>query len=462
MRLAWFTPWPPQPTGVAGRSADVTRELARRDHAIDVFVDASEILLPGRWPDGPPARGEVRVQNAHDFVWRHGRDPYDLLVYQVGNSKLHEFIWPYLFRWPGLVVLHDARLHHARGHALLRHGRQTAYRAEFRWNHPDAGEGAEIGVRGFSGVYSYQWPMVRAVVESARLVATHARRTQMQLADASPGRAIVYIALGMGRTELPNDVLRAEIRRAWGVEPEAVTFGVFGGLTEEKRIEPILRAFAAARARVPHGYLVFGGTATADVDLDNLIESLRLGDRVIRLPPLDDDQFEDSIAAIDVSLNMRWPTALEMSGPWVQAIAAGRPTVMMDLAHLTDIPTLDPRIWRRHGPGAESIEGDAEAVAVAVDVLDEEHSLRLAIEMLGQNAALRARLGEAARRYWEREHTLERMTDDYQRAISRAAALSAPDVQLPEHLRPDPLALTRTLAEPFGNPAITVVEELKR
>ena len=269
MRLAWFTPWPPQPTGVAGRSEDVTRELARRDHAIDVFVDASEILVSGRWPDTPPAPGEVRVQSAHDFIWRHGRDPYDLVVYQIGNSTLHEFIWPYLFRWPGLVVLHDARLHHARGRALLRRGKRKAYRAEFRFNHPDAGEGAEIGVRGFSGVYYYQWPMVRAVVESARLVATHARGTQMQLAETFPGRTIAHIALGMGRREL--DVAtsrRAEIRAAWGLAPGAVAFGIFGGLTPEKRIDVILRAFAAARVRLPHARLVLGGTASADLDLD--------------------------------------------------------------------------------------------------------------------------------------------------------------------------------------------------
>jgi glycosyltransferase involved in cell wall biosynthesis len=462
MRLAWFTPWPPQPTGVAGRSHDVTRELARRDHAIDVFVDASEILVTGRWSDGPPAPGEVRVQSAHDFIWRHGRDPYDLVIYQIGNSTLHEFIWPYLFRWPGLVVLHDARVHHARGRALLRRGKRKAYRAEFRWNHPDAGEGAEIGVRGFSGVYYYQWPMIRAVIESARLVATHARGTQRQLADTFPGRTIVHIALGMGREDVMSDARRAAVREAWGLAPDAVAFGVFGGLTPEKRLDVILRAFAAARVRLPHARLVLGGTAGADLELDTLIASLGLADVVHRLPPLDDQQFEDSIAAVDVSLNMRWPSALEMSGPWVQAIAAGRPTVMTDLAHLTDIPTLDPRVWRRHGPGSDSIDADAEAVAVAIDLLDEEHSLRLAIEMLGESPALRARLGAAARRYWEREHTLERMTDDYQRAIARAAAFAAPAVQLPAHLRPDPLAFTRTLAEPFGEDAIARVEELKR
>jgi len=459
MRLAWFTPWPPQPTGVAGRSEDVTRELARRDHAIDVFVDAGEVHVTCRWPDTPPAPGEVRVQSAHDFIWRHGRDPYDLVVYQIGNSTLHEFIWPYLFRWPGLVVLHDARLHHARGRALLRRGKRKAYRAEFRFNHPDAGEGAEIGVRGFSGVYYYQWPMVRAVVESARLVAAHARGTQMQLAQTFPGRAVVHIALGMGRQELLTDARRAEIRAAWGLGPDAVAFGIFGGLTPEKRVDVILRAFAAARARLPHAWLVLGGTASTDLDLDAEISSLGLRDVVRRLAPLDDQQFEDSIAAVDVSLNMRWPTALEMSGPWVQAIAAGRATIIADLAHLTDIPTLDPRTWRRPRPGPHSMDEDAAAIAVGIDLLDEEHSLRLAIERLGESAALRDRLGDAARTYWLREHTLERMTDDYQRAISRAAAFSAPEVQLPSHLRPDPLAFSRTLAEPFGTEAI---EEFKQ
>ena len=40
MRLAWFSPWPPQPSGVAGRSAAITARLAAAGLALDVFVDA--------------------------------------------------------------------------------------------------------------------------------------------------------------------------------------------------------------------------------------------------------------------------------------------------------------------------------------------------------------------------------------------------------------------------------------
>ena len=69
---------------------------------------------------------------------------YDLVVYQLGNSSVHDFTWPYLFRWPGLVVMHDTSLHHARAQALLGRLRLDAYRAEFAWNHPGVRPAATI------------------------------------------------------------------------------------------------------------------------------------------------------------------------------------------------------------------------------------------------------------------------------------------------------------------------------
>jgi hypothetical protein len=106
-RLAFFTPWPPQPSGIATCSADVVPMLAAAGHAVDVFVD--EALVPVRTGgDEGPVPGQVRILSAHDFVWRQARGQYDLPIYQLGNSWAHGFTWPYLFRWPGLVVLHDA------------------------------------------------------------------------------------------------------------------------------------------------------------------------------------------------------------------------------------------------------------------------------------------------------------------------------------------------------------------
>ena len=162
--------------------------------------------------------------------------------------------------------------------------------------------------------------------------------------------------------------------------------------------------------------------------------------------------------ACDVSLNLRWPTAREMSGPWLRALAAGRPTITIDLAHLVDVPSIDPRTWRmtsvvrRSGSDRRladqrpmrrtreprirrtAIRETVEPVTVAIDILDEDHSLRLAMRRLATDPRLRASLGAAGQRYWEREHSMPRMVEDYERVMAEAAALPAPRVTLPRHL----------------------------
>ena len=176
VRLAWFSPWPPQKSGVGGRSIDATRALAARGFAIDVFVDQQRVPGAPPLPDRAANPGEVRVQPAHDFLWRHHHRQHDLAIYQVGNSTDHAFIWPYLLRYPGLTVLHDARLHHARGKALIRPASAAPYRTAFAFDHPDVDpDVAELAVAGFDGAYYALWPMVRSVVLASRAVGVHTR-----------------------------------------------------------------------------------------------------------------------------------------------------------------------------------------------------------------------------------------------------------------------------------------------
>jgi glycosyltransferase involved in cell wall biosynthesis len=451
MRLAWFSPWPPDRSGIAGRSADAVARLAARGHAIDVFVDARRVATTHRGPGEAPHPGDVRVLSAHDFVWREARGQYDLPVYQVGNSRLHEFIWPYLTRWPGLAVLHDGRVHHARGRALLLRRRADDYRAELTWNDPDAGAAiAEMGIAGFGGTHSYQWPLTKAVTATSRLVACHASGAVDEVRGSCPEARVEPLALGMGRAAVPGQDERRAIRRALGLPVDAVLFGAFGALGPEKRVPQILRAFAATRARLTPAHLVLGGAVSDAIDLDAETRRLDLGGVLHRLEDLDDRAFEDAIAAVDISLNLRWPSALETSGPWLQALSAARPTVIVDLAQSGRVPTLDPRTWQPHFPARP--ERGVAPVAVALDVLDEEHSLRKAIVRLGWDANLRAELGAAARAYWEAHHTVDRMVDGYETLIAAAIDAPAPAVALPAHLRPDPFDFTRRLLASVETP----------
>src|SRR5213593_1224906 len=128
MRAAWFSPLPPVRSGIASYSAELLPILAQRV-AIDRFIDRES---------GPLPDSDAYVFDAHDFVWKQQHSRYDLVVYQLGNAPWHDYMWAYLARYPGLVVLHDARVHHARARRLLSQRRFDDYRREFRYDHPEA------------------------------------------------------------------------------------------------------------------------------------------------------------------------------------------------------------------------------------------------------------------------------------------------------------------------------------
>jgi hypothetical protein len=161
----------------------------------------------------------------------------------------------------------------------------------------------------------------------------------------------------------------------------------------------------------------------------------------------------DYLASADVCLCLRWPTGRETSASWLRALAAGRATVVADLAHTDEAAGYDPRTWMLDPAGSGEAAGDAvpRPVCVAIDILDEQHSLTVAMSRLATDAELRSQLGQGARSHWERCHTLACMADDYGRTIARA--LARPVVRspgLPAHLEADGTELARRMTSELG------------
>jgi glycosyltransferase involved in cell wall biosynthesis len=443
MRLAWFSPLPPVRTGLSVDSRELLCRLAS-DHVVDVFVDepvADAARRLNRFPES------VAIHPAHDFVWRRRRSPYDLTVYQLGNSAHHAYQWPYLFRYPGLLVLHDGQLHHSRAAALMRQRRSSDYRAEFAACQPETSiDAAELAIAGFDSHLYYYWPFTRLVVGASKVTAVHTRALRDDLAAESPEACVEYLHLAHGVLVSGEDAARrrARVRSQYGIPANAIVFGCFGGLTPEKRLPQVLDAFTAIRHSLPPSLLLLGGEAPAHYDLGSDVSRRSLDDQVVRTGYIDnEDDLTSLIAASDVTLNLRWPTARELSGPWLRSLAAGRCSIVSALAHLAGIPMIDAGTWAR-GHGAP--------IAVAIDVMDEGHLLPAAMRRLATDPTLREQIGSEARAYWQREHSYERMLDDYQRLIQMAAGLPAPQPRLPHHLVNDASGLTGRLLAPLGVP----------
>jgi glycosyltransferase involved in cell wall biosynthesis len=425
-RVAWFSPLPPMKTGIAQYNRELLPALATR-HEIDLFVDGRAEQF-----DSPDAR--VRLFDAHDFVWKNHAHPYDLIVYQLGNAPCHDYMWAYLTRFPGLVVLHDGQLHHARGRMLLQQWRprQDDYRREFWFNHPDANPDlAELGAVGLLGSLTYLWPMLRVVVASSRRVLVHNDWLGEQIREAHPDAAVDIVDMGVPESSSSGDA-RQRIRARHGIAAEAVVFTAFGKVTPEKRVREAMRAMASVRAAAPQAHLVVAGELVEYYDLQAEAQALDMSGCVTFAGYLADAEIGDYLAASDVCLCMRWPTSRETSASWLRCLAAGKATISTDLVHTVDMPTIDPRDW--------SVlawpKTGAEPVGVSIDILDEDHSLTLAIRRLATDDTLRAALGANARALWAERFRLEHMVARYEEAIARAVETTVPDGRaiLPPHL----------------------------
>lgn len=443
MRLAWFSPLPPVRTGLSVHSRELLGSLGA-DHRVDVFVDepvADAARRLNRFPES------VAIHPARDFVWRAARAAYDLTVYQLGNSAHHAYQWPYLFRYPGLLVLHDGHLHHSRAAQLMRQRRSDDYRAEFAACQPETNvDAAELAIAGFDSHLYYYWPFSRLVVQASKITAVHTPALRDDLASESPEAHVEYVRLAHGSLVGAEDAAgrRARARAHHGIPADAIVFGCFGGLTREKGLPQILDAFTAIRHSLPRPVLLLGGEAPSHYDLRGDLSRRSLGDQVVTTGYIDsEDEMTSLIAASDLTLNLRWPTARELSGPWLRSLAAGRCSIVSALAHLAGIPMINAGTW--------TTTSDA-PVAVAIDVMEEAHLLPAAMRRLGTDKTLRDRIGTAARAYWQREHSYERMLDDYRGLIQLAASVPARQVRLPHHLVNDTSGLTERLLAPLGVP----------
>ena len=437
-RIAWFSPLPPIKSGIAKYCTELLPGLAV-EHHLDLFVDPHPAMF-----EAP--QEHIQRFDAHNFIWKDRAQPYELIVYQLGNAPCHDYMWAYMINYPGVVVLHDGQLHHARGRMLLQQKRADHYRQEFWFNHPDADKDLpELGAAGLMTSLTYLWPMLRVAVETSRMVVVHNTWLAEQIREAHRGVSVNVVNMGVPGTA-PGPDARRRIRSRHGIPDEAIVFVCFGNITPEKRVREAMRALSAIADDTPDAHLLLAGAPVDYYDMAHESRSLRIDTRVTIAGYIDDAEIDDYLAAADVALCMRWPTSRETSASWLRCLAAAKPTISTDLVHTVEVPTLDPRNWAL--VVAPAIDSDAsrggqvseaDAIGVSIDILDELHSLKLAMRRLAMDQQLRSALGANAQALWARAFRLETMVEGYQRVIAEALRSqpghAAARAHLPAHLR---------------------------
>jgi glycosyltransferase involved in cell wall biosynthesis len=370
VKVAYFSPLPPERSGIA---------------------DYSSLLLPA-------LRKRLDVEVVRRGATRPPRGT-DLTLYHVGNNPdAHGWILEVLRRQAGVVVLHDFVLHHLVAGVTLGQGDAVGYLDAMQ---RDAGVIGRLLAHGvvdnlLPPIWEHRaedFPLAGEVLDRADAVICHSHYVERQARDYGYVGPISVIpmpawpAVQLGRRATP--------------EGRFPVVACVGYLNAAKRVPQLLEAFGRLRHRFPDALLVLAGSAAPDVDL----HPERLGDGVLRLNHLEEDALWQLLADCDVCVSLRWPTMGETSGMVIRALSLGKPVAVSDVGWFSELP-------------------DSVVAKVPVDEFEVE-TLTAVLVRLAEDDHLRRRMGAAAHEYARLEHDLERVADLYVKALEEGGGASA-------------------------------------
>jgi glycosyltransferase involved in cell wall biosynthesis len=363
VRLAFFSPLPPAPTGVADYSAALLQEL--RKH------------------------GDVSVG---------GKDA-DIALYHIGNNHLHREIYNRALAHPGVVVLHYAALNHFYLGTLD----QAAYIEEFVFNYGEWNRGLAQDLwanraRSAADPRYFEYPMLKRLVTTSRSVIVHNPAAERIVRAHHPDARVFEIPHLFAPPALPAPVDTLRFRAQLGLSPRTLLAGVFGHLRESKRLHAILRTMDRLwQAKVDVKLLVQGAFASSDLEraMTPLVEN---NPRIIRTGHLSERDFWRWASAADACLNLRFPAAAETSGIAIRMMGIGKTVIFSE---------------------GEEVQRYPENACLRVDSgLDEEPMLANYLRWLASDREAGQEIGRRAAAHIARRHAIECVAAQYWDAIN--------------------------------------------
>lgn len=394
-RLAFVSPLPPAPSGVADYAVRLLPGLSRH-YEVTLIVAEGQTPQPGlaaRWPVRDAAWFDAHAQC------------FDRVLYQIGNSLFHAHMPGLLERHPGTVVLHDVvlsdLLHHLECHGDARGDRpgplflRELYRSQgFAALLADAREGRAATVRRHLASGGVLAAADGVIVHSAcalRMLAAH-YGSGLPVRVAALPRAPLAIA--------DRERARAGARRRLGLPPGAFVVCSFGVLAPSKLAHRLLAAWQRSRTGAdPDALLVFAGAA----DSRDYLDALRTQSEAGAMPAavrftgqLETGAYEDHLLAADLAVQLRAASRGESSGAMLDCLAAGLPLIA-----------------NAHGAAAEF---PRDAVLLLDDVF-QDGDLADALDTLRADPDRRAALAARGLDHLRRLHSPEMLADICAEAI---------------------------------------------
>jgi len=386
--LAFFSPLNPQQSGISDYSEDLIPFLSQ-------YFELT-IVTNGFQPAHPALKKYAVLDYSTE---PHKLEELPLRLYHMGNNSLHKWIYKALEDYPGHVLLHDFNLSGFFIHSYFLEGDKDELFHQLNYTHREDGKMAADELRD-QGIYpdSQRFPLFGKVIDLSTGVFVHSQWLKDQI-ELYPGYNGSVKVIPHGFIQ-PPAINKTEVRKKVGINLGTIAIGIFGNIIPNKRIHLILSAFARLQKTHPNTMLYLVGHCTADMrsELNNWIKENGIKKSVLLHESPEIEDFNDFISAVDICINLRFPTMGETSGTLIRAIGYGIPCLVSNLGSYQEYP--DDFVWK-----------------VDVDYYEEDLLLSYLIELCS-NRLLRIRMGNIAIDYVEKNYSYDKASKLIHREIT--------------------------------------------
>lgn len=392
-RVAFFSPLNPQKSGISDYSEDLLPFLAEH-WDVDLYVDGHAL-------DNPAISSRFPAFDYRQFEAVKLLRRYDAVIYQMGNSSFHEYMYGILLNHPGVVVLHDVVLHGLIRYMTIERGRNDRFVEEMVFCYGEDGrrESQAILQHGLTLEQRYGISLNKRVVSAALGVITHSDWARDEIRKYGLDVPVVTVRMGVEASEDVDlhPIKRRSLMREVGIPPSCpFVVASFGHIASTKRPQVVVKAFARLLRSVPEAFLLFVGELHLH-EIRQLIAELGI-EANVRITGFIDSttsgrHYLDYLRLADAFVSLRYPTAGETSGAVLRIMGLGKPQIVSNLNQFREIP--DEVCWK-----------------LDLDELEED-TLVAYLRELAQNVRLREVMGVNARRHVRTHHTLRQAAAGY-------------------------------------------------
>ncbi|MDE7313430.1 MAG: glycosyltransferase [Eubacterium sp.] len=326
-KIAMFTPLPPIQSGIADYSADIISEL-ESEFEIDVYID--------KYRADFKENERVHIYPAKAFEKK--RSQYDRIVYQVGNSLYHSYMFPFIKKYPGIVVLHDYDLRNVLEALYLYQTKSPKIFVQHMLE--DYGqEAVDDYMQHLNTPYTAKFEINGFVTNYAEKIIVHSLYAKKRLLLKDIGKNVHVIP---HYAVIHQEKRNIDITETGDSEGESFVFAAFGHIHESKRAIPALTAFGRICKEQMDKKMkfYFVGKMAEELrgEFEDKVRTYGLEDRVSVTGYVPMEDFQSYLDRTDVCVNLRYPYHGESSGSFMRELAKGKCVIVNRIGSFGEVP----------------------------------------------------------------------------------------------------------------------------